>query len=89
MEQEAAARAAEERKKAEEIAAKAAADEATAQAAEQGEQEGEADGRETAEKPDEESVAGEDGSSEPAATAVTPAESGPKGPEPADDAEQE
>lgn len=88
VEQEAAAKAAEERKKAEEIAAKAAAEEAKAQAAEQGDQEGEADGRETADKPDEDSVAGEDGSGE-AAPAVTPAESGPKDPEPADDAEAE
>ena len=90
VEQEAAAKAAEERKKAEEIAAKAA-EEAKAEAAEQGEQEGEAegDGRETADKPDEDSVAGEDGGSEPAPTAATPAESGPKDPEPAEDAEVE
>ena len=89
VEQEAAAKAAEERKKAEEIAAKAAAEEAKAQAAEQGDQEGEADGRETADRPDEDSVAGEDGSGEAAPTVVTPAESGPKDPEPADDAEVE
>lgn len=88
VEQEAAAKAAEERKKAEEIAAKAA-EEAKAEAAEQGEQEGEAegDGRETADKPDEDSVAGEDGGSEPAPTADTPAESGPKDPEPVHDAD--
>lgn len=85
VEQEAAAKAAEERKKAEEIAAKAAAEEAKAQAAEQGEQESEADGRETADKPDEDSTAGE----EPAPSVVTPAESVPKDPEPADDAEVE
>lgn len=89
VEQEAAAKAAEERKKAEEIAAKAAAEEAKAQAAQQGDREGEADGRETADKPDEDSVAGEDGSGEAAPTVVTPAESGPKDPEPADDAEVE
>lgn len=89
VEQEAAAKAAEERKKAEEIAAKAAAEEAKAQAAEQGDQEREADGRETADRPDEDSVAGEDGSGEAAPTVVTPAESGPKDPEPADDAEVE
>ena len=89
MEQEAAAKAAEERKKAEELAAKAAAEEAKAQAAQQGDQEGEADRRETADKPDEDSVAGEDGSSEAVPAVVTPAESGPKDPEPADDAEVE
>ena len=88
VEQEAAAKAAEERKKAEEIAAKAAAEQAKAQAAEQGDQEGEGDGRETADKPDEDGVVGEDGSGE-AAPAVTPAESGPKDPEAADDAEVE
>ena len=85
VEQEAAAKAAEERKKAEEVAAKTAAEEAKAQAPEQGEQESEADGRETADKPDEDSTAGE----EPVPSVVTPAESVPKDPEPADDAEVE
>lgn len=90
VEQEAAAKAAEERKKAEEIAAKAA-EEAKAEAGEQGEREGgaEGDGGETADKPDEESVAGEDGGSERAPTADTPGETEQKDPEPADDAEQE
>lgn len=85
VEQEAAAKAAEERKKAEEIAAKAAAEEAKAQTAEQGEQESETDGRETADKPEEDSTARE----EPAPSVVTPAESVQKDPEPAVDAEVE
>lgn len=87
MEQEAAAKAAEERKKAEEIAAKAA-EEAKAAEAEQAEQEGGVEGnssRETVDKPEEDSVAGEEDSSEPAPTADTPAESGQN--EPADDPE--
>ena len=90
VEQEAAAKAAEERKKAEEIAAKAA-EEAKAEAGEQGEREGgaEGDGGETADKPDEESVAGEDGGSERAPTADTPGETEQKDPEPADDADAE
>lgn len=78
-EQEAAARAAEERKIAEEIAAKAskaAVEETKAdEAGEQGDQEAgvEGDGRETADKPEEDSVAGEDAGSEQAPTADTPA----------------
>lgn len=68
VEQEAAAKAAEERKKAEEIAAKAAEE------AEQGNQEGGADGdgRETADKAKDESVAGEEAGSERAPTGDTP-----------------
>ena len=87
MEQEAAAKAAEERKKAEEIAAKAA-EEAKAAEAEQAEQEGGVEGdssRETVDKPEEDSVAGEEDSSEPAPNADTPAESGQN--EPAEDPE--
>ena len=85
VEQEAAAKAAEERKKAEEIAAKAA-EEAKAEEGEQGEQEGgaEGDGRETADKPEDDSVAGEEGGSEHAPTADTPGESGQN--EPVEDA---
>ena len=66
VEQEAAAKAAEERKKAEEIAAKAA-EEAKA---EEGGADG--DGRETANKPEDESVAGEEAGSERAPTGDTP-----------------
>lgn len=94
-EQEAAARAAEERKIAEEIAAKAskaAVEETKAdEAGEQGDQEAgvEGDGRETADKPEEDSVAGEDAGSEQAPTADTPAESVPKDSEPAEDAAAE
>lgn len=91
-EQEAAARAAEERKIAEEIAAKAAVEETKAdEAGEQGDQEAgvEGDGRETADKPEEDSVAGEDVGSEQAPTADTPAESVPKDSEPAEDAAAE
>lgn len=85
VEQEAAAKAAEERKKAEEIAAKAA-EEAKAEEGEQGEQEGgaEGDGRETADKPEDDSVAGEEGGSEHAPTVDTPGESGQN--EPVEDA---
>ena len=91
-EQEAAARAAEERKIAEEIAAKAAVEETKAdEAGEHGDQEAgvEGDGRETADKPEENSVAGEDAGSEQAPTADTPAESVPKESEPAEDAAAE
>lgn len=91
VEQEAAARAAEERKKAEEIAAKAVTEAKAEEAGEQGDKDGaaEGDGRETADKPEEDSVAGEDAGSEQAPTADTPAESVPKDSEPAEDAAAE
>lgn len=88
LEQEAAAKAAEERKKAEEMVAKAA-EEAKAEETEKSEQEGgaEGDGRETADKPEDDSVAGEEGGSEQAPTTDTRAESGQN--EPTEDAEPE
>ena len=78
LEQEAAAKAAEERKRAEEMVTKAA-EEAKAEETLKSEQE--VDGRETADKPEDDSVAGEEGGSEHAPTADTPAESGQNEPD--------
>ena len=94
MEQEAAAKVAEERKKAEaELAAKAAEEAKAEQAADQ-KPEIDESGRETTDKLEDGSIAGEEAGSERAATAAdTPGESGQNEPTeeeaPPDAAEQE